>query len=185
MKALQISNEVEIIKVKAHIGIAGNEKADELAKEATILSKQTANTLPLTKSQITIAQLSYNKKKMATKSLQSMNYRPFKTEIMQKLIEQKGAILQKNKLHRRSLILVIYPTKTTSITRWHRDLKINPNCCICNTKQTAEHMLVHCPDLDHLRHQLNYRDIHDNIYGEQTLDLTKFTKLVTKSGLFK
>ena len=62
MKALQISNEVEIIKVKAHIGIAGNEKADELAKEATILSKQTANTLPLTKSQIIIAQLSYNKK---------------------------------------------------------------------------------------------------------------------------
>ena len=114
-----------------------------------------------------------------------MKYRPFTTEIMRKLIEQKGAILQKKNLHTRSLILAISDQNNRNNSIAHRDPKINPNCCICNTKQTAKNMLVHCPDLDHLRHQLNYRDIHDNIYGEQTLDLTKFTKLVTKSGLFK
>ena len=122
---------------------------------------------------------------MATKSLQKMNYRPFTTEIMRKLIEQKGAILQNKKLHTRSLILAISDQNNLNNSMAHRDPKVNPNCSICNTKQTSEHMLVYCPDLDHLRHQLNYRDIHDNIYGEQTLDLTKFTKLVTKSGLFK
>ena len=47
-------------------------------------------------------------------------------------------------------------------------------------------MLLHCPDLDHTRQSIDYEDIETNLYDEnEKLNLTKFTKLVKKSGLFK
>ena len=61
---LQERNSVEILKVKAHTNIVGNEIADQLAKEATTNSKTTKNELALTKTQIINKLGTSNRKQM-------------------------------------------------------------------------------------------------------------------------
>ena len=86
----------------------------------------------------------------------------------------------------RSLTLATSGQNNLNSPRAQRDPKIDPNCELCGVKQNSKHVLINCPHLDHIKHSIEYEDIESNIYDKKdTLDLTKFTKLVKKSGLFK
>ena len=82
---LQERNSVEILKVKAHTNIVGNEIADQLAKEATTNSKTTKNELALTKTQI-INKLGTNNRKQMIIEINNKKYSKFTTTIVTKII---------------------------------------------------------------------------------------------------
>jgi len=182
---LQRDNGVEIVKVKAHANIEGNERADQIAKEATENSKDTQNTLGQTKSQIT-TKLKQQHKKRTLAELKTKNYSEFTKTTIGKIIKENTKLTIKNKETMRSLTLAISGQNNLRSALSHRDPSIKPNCELCGTKENSEHKLLHCPDLDQLRYNQEYRNIKENIYNEEEpLELRKFTNVVTKSGLFK
>ena len=184
LQALQNLNEVEIVKVKVHANIPGNERADELAKEATNNSSNTKNFLYWTKTQITQGLADYYKSIAETKPIEK-NYNNFTTAIMTKLDNDYGKLWIADKKTMRSLTLAISGQNNLNSSLAHRDPKENPNCPLCNKKQNSEHVLINCPDLEYLRYKLDYQNIQQNIYeNDQILEFGKLTALIKKSDLF-
>ena len=104
---------------------------------------------------------------------------------MTKLDNDYGKLWISDKTTMRSLTLAISGQNNLNSSLAHRDPKENPNCTLCNEKQNSEHVLINCPDLDHLRYKLDYQNIQQNIYEkDQKLDFRKLTALIKKSGLF-
>ena len=125
-------------------------------------------------------------RKEAIKDLEARNYSPFTTAITRKIIKDNIRIHNRGKQTIRSMTLAISGQNNLNNAQAHRDPKIDPNCPTCNTKQGSEHVLLKCPDLDHLRQSLDYEDIGENITNrDHKLEVNKLTKIITKSGLFK
>ena len=182
---LQRDNGVEKVKVKAHANIEGNERADQIAKQATANSKNTQNALGQTKSQIT-TKLKQQHKTGTIAELKTKNYSEFTTTIIGKIIRENTKLTIKNKETMRSLTLAISGQNNLGSALSHRDPSINPNCELCGERENSKHKLLNCPDLDHLRFTQEYQNIKENIYNEdEPLELRKLTNVVTKSGLFK
>eukprot|EP00116_Pleurobrachia_bachei_P001794 sb/3462056/ len=178
---LQENNSVEIVKVKAHTNIEGNEIADQLAKEATTNSNTTKNELALTKAQI-INNMTTNARKQLITDLNESKYAKFTTTVMTKIIRDHKKTQWISKITMRSMTLAISNQNNLRSALHHRDHSIDPKCELCGTKENSEHKLLDCPDLDFLRHTLDFQNIKENIYDlEQKLDLNKLTKLITKS----
>ena len=85
IQALQLKNNITLNKVKAHIGIVGNEMADQLAKEATKNSRLCPNTLLLTKEQIK-QRAKQEADKLILEDIAIADYNNWTTTILNKLI---------------------------------------------------------------------------------------------------
>ena len=182
---LQERNSVEILKVKAHTNIVGNEIADQLAKEATTNSKTTKNELALTKTQI-INKLGTSNRKQMIIEINNKKYSKFTTTIVTKIINDNMRTHWNSRITMRSMTLAISNQNNLRSALHNRDHSIDPRCELCGTKENSEHKILDCPDLDCLRHNLDFQNIRENIYdADQELNLKKLTKLVTKSGLFR
>ena len=186
LQHLQVRHNLRIEKVKAHANIEGNEIADTLAKEATKYSRQTQNEAGLNKAIIKTRLQSWLKEKNI-EQLKKKNYNTFTTAIITKIYREYGKLYFTNKQTMRQMTLALSGQNNLASSRNHEDKKVNPNCELCGVKENSEHVIIVCPRLDELKHKLGYkkRTINMEVYGEDSLNLPKLTKLITKSGIFR
>eukprot|EP00116_Pleurobrachia_bachei_P005222 sb/3465484/ len=185
LQKLQTYNNVNIQKVKAHSNVPGNEAADLIAKRATRDSHLTDNSIGLTKTQL-MHLIKEDCTKLFINQIEEAKYARWTTTLLYKLIRDYPRLNISQKPHLRSLTLAISGQNNLNSAISHKDKSISPLCELCQVKENAEHKLLHCPDLDELRHKIGYQDITENILTPSNiLDLVKFYKLITKSKLFE
>ena len=149
----QKSNNLNLIKVPAHIGIDGNEKADTLAKLATkqniVVHKLKASVSSL------INELKQNLHKEHIKRLSKSDLsNKAKTPMSEMLMKYKYNIKIPN---RKNLMMITQILTSTSILNYSRSIRVksrSPYCLFCkNIRETSEHFLTKCQKLDNARIQ--------------------------------
>ena len=179
-----ICHEVQIIKVKAHIGIEGNELADALAKKGANLKPMGPEPhIKPGKSQISHEIQTYE---LETLKLLIKNAKIKSDHIARliSIINKHGVSLVNGNISDiRSLTHMISDQSHLAYNMSKRDNQVVPECRHCpGTKETAEHFIGKCPYFSILRQQT---------FGTHPITIAqiikfhgcpKLIKFITKSG---
>ena len=162
-------NYIELIKVPAHIGIEGNEKAD-------ILAKQGASDLPIGPEPFlgfTISNIMNEiEQQFKTKHLNKINQHNIKdlhkTPITNYLLRYSNTLRCNNRKNLSTLTQLLSGQIHLAKNDHHRDMMVVPYCRHCpEIEETAEHFLTTCPryTIHRLRH-----------FGQPTINFTDLIK---------
>jgi hypothetical protein len=178
------TNNITLLKVPAHTGLRGNDRADLLAKLGTTRSEITHKVRRSVNS--AIFELKENLHKEHITRLKG-------SDISDKAKIPITTMLKKYKYNiniptRRSLTRVTQIISSTSILNYSRSVRVkdrNPFCPYCkNIRETSEHFLTTCPKLANARTQCFGRNkiTIKEIINERTL--SDITEYITDSKRF-
>ncbi|XP_062541044.1 uncharacterized protein LOC134209082 [Armigeres subalbatus] len=144
--------EVVLCWVPSHIGIAGNEKADEEAKRALEIERIGSNVMDINEAR-TIIKNQFNYKWQAEwTSTRNNKLR----EVKQGVVPYKKAI---GKTRKESVILARLRIGHTLLThKYLLDKEDPPLCRICNNLLTVKHIFVNCLELGRKRQEIGLPD---------------------------
>ncbi|KAL0894322.1 hypothetical protein ABMA27_012948 [Loxostege sticticalis] len=172
-KALTQGKDVSLYWIKAHAGLQGNERADELAKEAALASKR--------KPDYDRCPVSYAKKTIRNRSIIKWNdrYKTGETASITKLFfpEAGDAYRLIRKIQPAGLLTQIL-TGHGGFSQYLHRFKCgeNPSCdCDPQVEQTVPHLLSECPVFDRLRFEFEQKS------GEK-IEKSKYHELIASKA---
>ncbi|XP_034171030.2 uncharacterized protein LOC117600134 [Osmia lignaria lignaria] len=171
-KIISNANKIQIIWIPSHVGITGNEKVDQAAREAVDASQTVYNKLCLDEAL-----------KMTKKKLRSQWETEWKTTASTRSLNINKKFFKTHTTHteqpRREQVAIsrirIGHTKTTHSYLLTKDPV--PRCEECHAQLTIDHLILNCPKYDTIRRKYTLKSlIKDNLEDKISHDLLKFLK---------
>ena len=155
LNKLGLLNKVQVVKIKAHIGVTGNERADFLAKKganSTIYGPEPIISFNASHIATNLRESALDKTKVCIKK-QEISEANKEIQI-DFLNAHKLKFVERCKSKLRTLTHLISGQNHLPSNESKRDPKIIPTCSICTKeKDNAEHFLCVCPKYALLRHK--------------------------------
>ena len=146
---------VSIYKVKAHIGIEGNEVADKLAKRGAMAIKYGPEPFTYLPEIHIINKIMDNTKNTTLNKIKTSKIKAENKEIIRKYFEKQGLhIPTKNRDKTRYLTQIISGQNKLAANLHKLDKTVVPFCRHCPTElETTEHYMARCPAYSEVRQQ--------------------------------
>ena len=156
LNRLAIINRVKIIKIKAHKGIKGNERADRVANigaETIIFGPEPIISFNRSHVNRQIENILYNK---TVEKINKHNMAENNKETLKMFFSKhKGKLVTQSKKGIRSLTQLLSGQNHLAHNESKRDSLVVPTCRTCKEElDNAEHFLTSCPKHAYLRHCL-------------------------------
>ena len=157
LNKLAINNRVIIVKIKAHIGVKGNERADRVANigaETVIFGPEPMIGFNRRHINNQIQDTLYNETR---RKIDSHNMAESNKETLKMFFNRhKGRLTTQSKKGLRTLTQLLSGQNHLSHNESKRDNTIVPTCRTCKQElDNAEHFLTSCPKYAYWRHSLS------------------------------